>query len=80
MTHEPLRAGVYRHFKGKLYLVLGVARHSETDEHFVAYVPLYSMPGPRITVRPYADFFAIVERDGARQPRFTYVGEVAGDE
>jgi len=77
---ESLRAGVYRHFKGGLYLVLGVARHSETEERFVTYVPLSVQEGPRITVRPYENFFELVERNGKRQPRFTYVGEVVSPE
>ncbi len=66
-----LRAGVYKHYKGLLVAVLGVARHSETDEQFVAYVPLGVKEGARITVRPYDMFFDKV--DG--QPRFEFVGE-----
>jgi hypothetical protein len=69
-----IKAGVYKHFKGKYYLVLGLARHSETDEKFVAYIPLYTMKGPRITVRPIESFFEMVEKDGMKQPRFLYVG------
>lgn len=75
-----LRSGVYRHSKGGLYLVLGVARHSETDEKFVAYVPLSVRRGPRITVRPYDMFFDEVTMNGVTQPRFAYVGEDVSDE
>lgn len=60
--------------------MLGVARHSETDERFVAYVPLSVMPGPRITVRPYENFFETVDRDGKVMPRFSYVGEALSSE
>lgn len=34
---EEIRPGRYRHFKGKEYEVLGVARHSETEEEYVVY-------------------------------------------
>ncbi len=47
-----LKAGVYKHYEGLLVLVVGVARHSETEEKLVAYVPLGVKAKPRITVRP----------------------------
>lgn len=75
-----LKAGVYLHHKGLLIQVLGVARHSETNEKLVAYVPLGITPGPRITVRPYDMFFEQVERDGATKPRFRYIGETMPDD
>ena len=75
-----LRAGVYRHYKGELYLVLGTARHSETEEKFVAYVPLGVRPGPRITVRPYEMFMEEVEINGKQQARFDFVGEDVSEE
>lgn len=34
---ESIKPGRYRHFKGKEYEVLGVARHSETEEELVVY-------------------------------------------
>ena len=68
-----LRLGRYRHFKGRDYEVLGVARHSETLEEFVVYRPLYGDRG--LWVRPLRMFTETVERDGKRQPRFVYVGE-----
>ena len=37
----PVRPGRYRHFKGNEYQVLGVARHSETEEEIVVYRALY---------------------------------------
>jgi hypothetical protein len=70
-----LRAGVYRHYSGLLVQMLGVARHSETEEKFVVYVPLSVKDGPRITVRPYTMFFEEVDVNGSKQPRFEFVGE-----
>jgi hypothetical protein len=67
---EPL-PGRYRHFKGGEYEVLGVARHSETDERLVVYRPLYADTG--LWVRPVAMFLETVEHDGKPVPRFTYL-------
>lgn len=68
-------SGVYRHYKGHLVHVLGVARHSETEEKLVAYIPLAAKKGPRITVRPYDMFFEKVTVDGTVIPRFEWIGE-----
>ncbi len=72
---QPLPAtptGRYRHYKGRDYEVIGVARHSETLEALVVYRPLYNDSG--LWVRPHAMFFGDVEIDGRRQPRFAFVG------
>ena len=69
----PVRAGRYRHFKGNEYQVLGVARHSETEEEMVVYRALYGEGG--LWVRPAAMWLENVTRDGVTQPRFTYIGE-----
>ena len=69
----PVRPGRYRHFKGNEYQVLGVARHSETEEEMVVYRALYGEGG--LWVRPAAMWSEIVDRDGVTQPRFTYIGE-----
>lgn len=75
---KELKSGIYKHYKGGLYLVLGAARHSETEEKLVVYVPLYTKSGqigPRITVRPYEMFFDEVMVKGVKFSRFAYVGE-----
>lgn len=65
--------GRYRHYKGKDYLVLGVARHTETEEELVVYRTDY---GDRsLWVRPKAMFLGTVEVDGQAVPRFLFVGE-----
>ena len=64
--------GRYRHYKGGEYEVIGVARHSETDERLVVYRPLYGDSG--LWVRPLAMFLETVTRDGETVPRFAYIG------
>ena len=70
---EEIRPGRYRHFKGREYRVLCLARHSETEEWMVVYQALYGDGG--IWVRPAAMWNEIVERDGKSFPRFRYIGE-----
>ena len=62
----------YRHFKGNEYEVIGIARHSETDEAMVVYRPLYGEGG--LWVRPASMWNETVERDGQVYQRFTYIG------
>lgn len=68
-----LKTGRYRHFKGKEYEVLGVAKHSETLEDMVVYKQLYGEHG--LWVRPLAMFLETVEADGKTVARFAYIGE-----
>lgn len=68
---KALTPGVYRHFKGNLYQLLGVAQHSETREDMVVYRALYGERG--LWVRPAAMWEECVERDGWKGPRFTYL-------
>ncbi|AWM36244.1 hypothetical protein GobsT_59740 [Gemmata obscuriglobus] len=70
-SHEP-RPGRYRHYKGGEYEVVGVARHSETEEPLVVYRPLYNDTG--LWVRPLAMFLETVTVSGEPVPRFAYVG------
>lgn len=70
---ESIKPGRYRHFKGKEYEVLGVARHSETDEELVVYRALYGDFG--LWVRPVSMWNEAVDRDGKTFRRFTYIGE-----
>lgn len=63
-----LEPGVYRHFKGKRYELLCVARHSETLEDMVVYRALYGEGG--VWVRPASMWFEHVEKDGYSGPRF----------
>ena len=68
-----LTPGRYRHYKGQDYVVLGVARHSETEEELVVYRQDY---GDRsLWVRPKGMFLEQVVLNGESVPRFRYVGE-----
>ena len=68
-----IQPGKYRHFKGKEYEVLHLARHSETEEWMVVYRALYGEFG--IWVRPAAMWLETVERDGKVMPRFQRIEE-----
>lgn len=71
-----LSLGRYRHFKGKEYELLYVARHSETMEPMVVYRALYGEGG--VWVRPAAMWTEWVECDGYCGPRFTIVSAEHG--
>ncbi|PHR95377.1 MAG: hypothetical protein COA78_30295 [Blastopirellula sp.] len=72
-----MQLGLYRHYKGNNYTVLGVAKHSETTEPMVVYRQEYGERG--LWVRPQAMFLETVEVDGQVVPRFQWI-EAAGDE
>jgi len=64
--------GRYRHYKGNEYTVIGVARHSETEEELVVYRQEYG--DHSLWVRPKAMFLETVEVNGEAVPRFKYLG------
>ena len=67
-----VKPGRYRHYKGKEYTVIGVARHSETEEELVVYRQEYGDHG--LWVRPKDMFLETVEVAGRTVPRFEYLG------
>ena len=71
--HEDLPSGRYRHYKGNEYIVLEVARHSETLEELVVYRQDYGDHG--LWVRPKTMFLESVVLDGKEVPRFAFIGE-----
>ena len=77
---ELTELGVYRHYKGNLYEVVGTARNSETLEAMTVYRALYGDLGDQkqLWVRPQAMFLEDVEINGKRQARFARV--VQGNE
>ena len=68
-----LKTGKYRHFKGMEYEVIGVARHSETEEPMVVYRALYGEGG--LWVRPLSMWNEQIDQDDYHGPRFFYIGE-----
>jgi hypothetical protein len=69
-----VKEGIYRHYKGNLYEVIGIAQHSETEEELVVYRALYGEHG--LWVRPLEMFEGPTD-DG--QKRFTYSGVSDGE-
>jgi cyclomaltodextrinase / maltogenic alpha-amylase / neopullulanase len=62
---------VYRHYKGKHYLVLNIAKHSENLETMVVYVALYDNNLSQVWTRPLRMWEELVSLpDGRRVPRF----------
>jgi Uncharacterized protein conserved in bacteria len=70
---ETIRPGRYRHFKGREYEVLCIARHSEDESPMVVYRPLYNDSG--LWVRPADMWNETVVRDGRTYTRFVRVEE-----
>ncbi len=67
------KPGLYRHYKGGEYEVVGTVRHSEDLQPMTLYRALYGEYG--LWVRPAAMFNETVVINGVLQPRFTYLGE-----
>ena len=68
-----IKLGVYKHYKGNDYLVLGIANHSETLEKMVVYQALYGEY--KIWVRPIEMWNEEVEVNGIKVPRFKFIRE-----
>jgi len=78
MTKPSLKTGIYRHYKGGLYEVLGVAFHCETLERTVVYQALHDSKefgANALWVRPLDSFLSSVVIDGKEQPRFEFILE-----
>lgn len=69
-----MQLGIYRHYKGQDYEVIGVAKHSEDETEMVVYRTLYG--DFSLWVRPLDMFTESLSIDGNVQPRFQYIGDV----
>lgn len=71
MVNNIIKPGKYRHYKGKEYMVIGTAKHSEALEDMVVYRALYAEE--QIWVRPLEMFVEEVEVNGEKVPRFSSI-------
>ena len=69
--NRPVPGAFYRHFKGNIYQVRTIAKHSESGEEMVVYQALYGEKG--CWVRPAAMWQEVVKRENYTGPRFTWV-------
>lgn len=74
VEENAVQAGVYRHYKGGRYLVMGVALHTEDESLMVVYTRLYRRRGPAMFVRPLPMFLGTVVVDGQEIRRFRFIG------
>ena len=70
-----IKPGIYKHYKGKKYRVIGVAKHSETLDDLVVYEALYENEMSNLWVRPIDMFFDEVEKDGKKMKRFELIND-----
>lgn len=70
MTRTAITPGIYEHYKGKRYFVLGLSRNTKSGEVCVVYRPLYETDWPQLAHRNADMFFEQVEVDGRPMPRF----------
>lgn len=69
--HQEPTPGLYRHYKGGEYRVIGTARHSESEELLVVYRCRYD--NDSLWVRPLAMFMETVSVEREEVPRFRLV-------
>ena len=65
-----IKPGRYKHYKGNMYEVIGIAKHSETLEEMVVYRALYGDGG--LWVRPASMWEETVTVNGVQKPRFEF--------
>lgn len=68
---ELVIGGIYKHYKGNEYKVIGVAKHSETLQEMVVYRALYGEMG--LWVRPKTMFLERIQKDGKEIERFSFI-------
>jgi hypothetical protein len=76
---KKIDTGLYKHYKGKLYFVVGVATRQETKEVMVLYYSAADT-NPTMLTRPLSEFNEVVEHDGVSCLRFTKVTQELKEE
>lgn len=71
IMENKLKLGIYYHYKGNKYEVIGIAKHSETLEELVVYRALYG--NNDMYARPLKMFLETIEVNGEKIPRFRYI-------
>lgn len=77
---EIIKNGLYRHYKGKNYKLIDIVKHSETQEDLILYQCMYHNDSSVLWVRPISNFFSKVTTDGIEVDRFSYIGDIKGNE
>jgi len=77
MSEYPIIGAKYKHYKGGLYEVIGLAKHSETVEDMVVYRALYAgdFPENQTWVRPLSMWFETITHNDTTTPRFMLVAD-----
>jgi hypothetical protein len=68
-----MELGLYKHYKGNIYEVVGIAKHSETLEEMVVYKATYQKEGENLWVRPKSMFLESVEIEELSVKRFSKI-------
>jgi hypothetical protein len=68
-----MELGLYQHYKGGIYEVIGIARHSETLEQLVVYKATYQQEGENLWLRPLLMFNEKIIIDGKEVSRFSKI-------
>jgi hypothetical protein len=68
-----MELGLYQHYKGGIYEVIGIARHSETLEQLVVYKATYQQEGENLWLRPLSMFNEKIIIDGKEVSRFSKI-------
>lgn len=75
-NNKSLILGIYQHYKGGTYRIIGVAKNSNNLEEFVVYEALYNNPESKLWVRPLKEFTEeILWPDGTTKPRYNFLNK-----
>lgn len=72
---QPLRKGIYKHFRGRFYQVLATAVHSKTQEEMVVYQALYEPFDTFVRPRQMFEDVCPINQFGEKGPRFQFIRE-----